>query len=104
MKNLSKRILICFLFPLIFSFTPGNDKPLKIALSKSSPNYINWIHKGDSTIILADLAGMKPEDAIMKLRDCDGLLLTGGGDIDPAIYQGSENKELFTDHSYDKIK
>ena len=97
MKKIKPGILILFILPLIFSFTPANEKPIKIALSKSSPNYVKWIHKRDSTIILIDLAGMKPEDAMLKLLDCDGLLLTVGGDIDPANYMGTENKDLCTD-------
>jgi putative glutamine amidotransferase len=94
MKKIKPGFLILFLIPvLLFSFTPGNENPVKIALSKSSPNYVDWIHRGDSGIVIIDLAGMKPADAIQRLHDCSGLILTGGGDIDPSMYQSEGNKE-----------
>ena len=97
MKKMKYGFFTLFLIPVLFSFTPGNQKPLKIALSKSSPNYVNWLHKGDSTLVIVDLGGLKPAEAVQKLRECDGLLLTGGGDIDPAIYPASGDKSLCTD-------
>jgi putative glutamine amidotransferase len=97
MKTITSGFLFLFLIPILFSFSPGNEKPLKIALSKSSPNYVNWLHKGDSTLVIVDLAAMKPEEAVLKLRECDGLLLTGGGDVDPAIYPATGDKSVCTD-------
>lgn len=90
-------ILVCFLIPFLFSFTPDKEKPLKIALTKASPNYINWIIKGDSSIIVVDLNNMNPADAIQKLHDCAALVLTGGGDVDPSLYKNAGNKEDFKD-------
>ncbi len=98
MKKIKAGFLILFLIPIIvFSFVPGNEKPVKIALSKSSPNYVNWINKGDSSIIVIDLNNMKPEEARRKLHECSGLILTGGGDIDPSLYKEEGNRGNCTD-------
>ncbi len=93
MKKPPYGILFYFLIPFFFSFTPVKEKPIKIALTKASPNYINWIKKGDSSIILIDLNNLKPLEAIQELHSCAGLVLTGGGDIDPALYNFVGNKE-----------
>jgi len=66
--------------------------PLKIALSKGSPensyaNYYNWIKSYDSTIICKEMYDMPIDSALMLFKQCSGLLLTGGTDINPALYQ-----------------
>jgi len=93
MKKTPYGIIFCFLIPFFFSFTPVKEKPMRVALTKASPNYINWISKGDSSIIIVDLNNLKPLDAIQQLHYCAGLILTGGGDIDPALYNFVGNKE-----------
>jgi len=87
-------IISCLLIPSVFSFAQLKESPIRIALTKASPNYINWISKGDSSVIVVDLNNLKPAEAIQKLHDCAGLILTGGGDIDPALYMtGEKDKE-----------
>ena len=93
MKKIPFVILFCFLIPFLLSFTPIREKPIKIALTKASPNYIDWISKGDTSIIVVDLNNLNPAEAIQKLHDCSGLVLTGGGDIDPSMYKYEGNKE-----------
>jgi putative glutamine amidotransferase len=93
MKKPPYGIFFCFLIPFLFSFTPVKENPIKVALTKASPNYINWIKKGDSSIIMVDLNNLKPMEAIQKLHDCAGLVLTGGGDIDPSLYQNADNEK-----------
>lgn len=93
MKKLPYGILFCFLIPFFFSFTPVKEKPMKVALTKASSNYINWIKKGDSSIIVVDLNNLKPMEAIQELHGCAGLVLTGGGDIDPSLYQNADNEK-----------
>jgi putative glutamine amidotransferase len=97
MKKILPGIFLCLLFPVLLSFSPGNDKHVTIALSKASPNYISWIHKCDSTLTIIDLSGLKPELALKKLKGCAGLILTGGGDVDPSLYGNAEAKEICTD-------
>ncbi len=60
--------------------------PLKIALSLASPNYVNWIHQADSTIVTIDMKSMPVNQAVNLLNNCNGLILTGGEDVFPAYY------------------
>ena len=59
---------------------------LRIALSQASPNYTRWLHRADSTIVCLDLFLLSPDSAVKILATCRGLVLTGGGDFDPAYY------------------
>jgi len=102
MKKFEYRIFLCILIPFLFSCTPGKEKHVKVALTKASPNYINWIKKKDSSIIVIDLNNLKPDEAIQKLHDCAGLVLTGGGDIDPALYKNDDKNEVCKDINRDR--
>jgi putative glutamine amidotransferase len=67
------------------------SKELLIALSKGSPdtsyaNYYNWIRSLDSTAVCIDMYAMEEDEALRRFRECSGLILTGGTDIDPAYY------------------
>jgi putative glutamine amidotransferase len=64
---------------------------VKIALSKGSPvdsyaNYYNWIKSLDSNAICLDMYDMPLDSALEKFQECSGLILTGGTDINPALY------------------
>lgn len=61
-------------------------KIIRIALSKASDNYINWLRDADSSIMIIDLKGLNPDSAVKLLATCDGLVLTGGEDVYPGIY------------------
>jgi putative glutamine amidotransferase len=97
MKKPPYRIIFCFLISFLFSFAPVKEKPLKVALTKASPNYINWIKKGDTSVIVVDLNNLKPMEAIQELHNCAGLVLTGGGDIDPSMYQNADKEKVCND-------
>jgi putative glutamine amidotransferase len=97
MMKIPLGFLLAVSIPLLFSFSPGNEKPLKIALSKGAPNYSDWLHRGDSSIVIVDLGGLTPPEAIKKLQECAGLVLTGGGDINPSEYNNASEKEFCTD-------
>jgi putative glutamine amidotransferase len=65
--------------------------PLRIALSKGYPensyeNYYKWIQNLDSTAECLDLYNMPIDSALELFRTCSGLVLTGGGDVSPALY------------------
>jgi putative glutamine amidotransferase len=62
------------------------EEPLRIALSSSSENYENWIKRSDSLAVPVDFKGLTVDSAEMLLETCDGLLLTGGEDVNPARY------------------
>jgi len=64
--------------------------PPRIAISKASDNYINWLKRADSTVQYMNLYTLPFDSALSVLEQCDGLLLTGGEDLFPGIY-GSED-------------
>ena len=70
--------------------TPSVEKPLRIALSSASENYVNWIHRGDSMAEIVDLRGMPVDSANRLLATCDAIVFTGGEDVVP-VYYGKEN-------------
>jgi putative glutamine amidotransferase len=81
---------------LILSYLSGcqakeREVPLRIALSKGIPdtsyaNYYSWIKTYDSTAVCIDMYGMPLDSALILFKDCSGLILTGGTDIEPALY------------------
>ena len=58
-----------------------------IILSKASENYVKWM-ENDNTIIL-DAYTIKNTDSILALAD--GIILTGGEDINPLQYNDTVN-------------
>ncbi|MEI6457136.1 MAG: gamma-glutamyl-gamma-aminobutyrate hydrolase family protein [bacterium] len=83
--RLWKRVILAV---LIFTFFSGciQKKPLKIAISKATPNYIHWIRQADSVVQLVDLYQVSSDSALKILDECSALLLTGGEDIYPGNY------------------
>jgi putative glutamine amidotransferase len=64
----------------------AGKKPVLVAVSKSAPNYVRWLKKVDSTILLVNMFDLETDSALVKLEECSGLLLTGGEDIHPDRY------------------
>lgn len=54
-----------------------NQKP-------SFEQYVRWLSMGDGTLELLKLSYQS--DNLTELDRCDGLVMTGGGDVDPALY------------------
>lgn len=71
---------------LINSCNSMKNKPLRIALSSATDNYIGYIHRADSNAQLIDLKGLDTDSALMMLASCDGILFTGGEDVVPSYY------------------
>jgi putative glutamine amidotransferase len=78
---------IAFFLLVSFSlFAQKEPQPLRIALSKAAPNYINWIHSTDSLAKTVNLYKLTVKQALDTLRTCSGLLITGGEDVYPGLY------------------
>ena len=77
------------LFILIITILSSCQKrELKtVILSKASENYVKWM-ENDNTIIL-DAYTIKNTDSILALAD--GIILTGGEDINPLQYNDTAN-------------
>ena len=89
LQALSKlAILLLIASSAIFSGckTTSVDKPLRIALSSGSENYINWVHRGDSLAEIIDMKGIQMDSALKLLAGCDGIIFTGGEDVVPSYY------------------
>ena len=98
MKKSKVKLFKHFFFGLLlitfFACQPVNTKqvsPVKIAISKAVPqksykNYLRWVHYADSMAICLDLYHLGIDSALKVLENCDGLLLTGGEDIEPDRY------------------
>lgn len=72
---------------------------MNIALSKGSGSekyqmYGRWLHAVDPSITIVDLVGLRPEDGVARLKECSGLILTGGEDVDPDRYQQPEKRAV----------
>ena len=84
-----KNILVYLILLLsIISCNKNNKKT--IILSKASENYVNWIDRRD--IIIIDAYNISNTDSILNLAD--GIILTGGEDISPLMYNDTNNIKL----------
>jgi len=91
---MKKLLIILVSFLLLFSCQQQQQKT--IILSKSSSNYIKWI-EGKNVIIL-DAYTIKNTDSILKLAD--GIILTGGEDINPLEYNNTTKLKVCGDINY----
>lgn len=74
---------------------------MKIALSKGSgspkyQHYADWLLRHDPTAEIIDLArdgDYSIERAVAELRQCAGIVFTGGSDLDPALYGRGQDVE-----------
>lgn len=76
-------ILVCS-FTL---FACQKEHQKTIILSKASSNYVKWIE--DENVIILDAYTIKNTDSILSLAD--GIILTGGEDINPLEYNDTTN-------------
>ena len=92
-----KKLLLLLL--CIFTFIACQKEQKKtIILSKASTNYINWIE--DDNIIILDAYTIKNTDSILVLAD--GIILTGGEDINPLQYNDTINLAVCGDINYQR--
>ena len=84
-SKMTKKLL--FIISLFFLFSCQKQEPKTIILSKASKNYVKWM-KNKNTIIL-DAYTIKNTDSILQLAD--GIILTGGEDINPLQYNDTTN-------------
>jgi len=86
-----KKLLVLLLWVPLFGV--GQQT---IILSKASSNYIKWIE--DENVIILDAYTIKNTDSILKLAD--GIILTGGEDINPLEYNNTTNLKVCGDINY----
>ena len=93
---MKKNSLIILVFVILCSCQKQQQKT--IVLSKASSNYVEWME--DENIILLDAYTIKNTDSILELAD--GIILTGGEDIDPLQYNDTINLSLCEDINYQR--
>jgi len=75
------------------------NQPIRIAISKAKGSvgylkYGKWLKKLDSNIVYFDLYHTSFDSALIILNSCDGLLLSGGPDVNPDRYHQIEDTVL----------
>lgn len=78
-------------YHVFFRNTSSRQKPLKIALSKASSSdnyakYISWLKLYAPDAQYIDLSAVTYDGALAIIESCDGLVITGGPDVHPALY------------------
>ena len=81
-----KKLLLLLVCSFTF-FACQKEHKKTIILSKASSNYIKWIE--DEDVIILDAYTIKNTDSILSLAD--GVILTGGEDINPLEYNDTSN-------------
>jgi putative glutamine amidotransferase len=90
MRQLLRNIILSTI--ILAGTTIYSDGQVRIAVSKTSDNYETWLHGADPYAVIVNMYGMTIDSALFVLSTCQGLLLTGGGDVNPAYY--SKSNEL----------
>ena len=71
---------------------------MKIAVTKSVgksiDNYVAWLRAVREDVNVLELAGLSPDEARTALREADGLLLSGGADVDPIRYEREDLRSV----------
>lgn len=78
--------IILFLFSLVLLSCQNQEKKT-IILSKASKKYVEWMK--NENIIILDAYTIRNTDSILQLTD--GIILTGGEDINPLQYNDTSN-------------
>jgi putative glutamine amidotransferase len=110
MNGKSISILVAMLFfsgiAFLIGCKPNTDaKPMRIALSSGSDNYMNWIRRSDSLAEIIDMRGMQVDSALKLLETCDAILFTGGEDVVPDYYgKGYDSARCETNPGRDSLE
>jgi gamma-glutamyl-gamma-aminobutyrate hydrolase PuuD len=59
---------------------------VRVAVSKTSDSYEAWLKGADPYVVILNIYGMPVDSAVFVLATCQGLLLTGGEDVNPFYY------------------
>jgi putative glutamine amidotransferase len=111
-RNLSLSVFTLLILLLFGScLQEKKHTPLKIAISKAGPGdhykaYSEWLKIHDTTLLTYNLYELTKDSAVRLLKECDGLLLTGGPDINPQIYGRNYDTSIvdISDHKRDSLE
>lgn len=90
--------VIAIALQLLVLLYAQTSMPLRIAVSKGSGtvviNYIKWLRAAQADVEIVELAGLSAEQAASSLQNIDGLVLSGGADIDPTRYDRDDYRPI----------
>ncbi len=87
---MKKKCLPILVILLIQTLLNSCDESKTIILSKASQNYIDWI--SDENTVIIDAYSISNIDSILDIAD--GIIITGGEDINPLLYGDTVNLKL----------
>jgi putative glutamine amidotransferase len=64
---------------------------ISIGVSRLSENYANWLNKLHNGLEIIDFYSLDVHDIASRFESVSGLLLSGGGDIDPRLYDREQD-------------
>ena len=79
-------IISAFLLGTLWSCSKNHTETIKIAISKTNTNYSSWIDRNGNDVVWINLYSLSIDSALTILKNCDGLLITGGEDVYPGYY------------------
>lgn len=82
-----KKFPALFIIALMLGTMSCKKTHTMIAVTKLTENYKNWLLKVDSTLDIVNLYELSFDSAVHVMEQADGLLVSGGGDIHPALYR-----------------
>lgn len=89
MRNLVSHLILSII--ILTASTIYLNGQVRIAVSKTSGNYERWLQGADPYVVIVNMYGMTIDSALSILSTCQGLLLTGGEDVNP-VYYGKLNE------------
>ena len=90
--------LLVILVSFLFLFSCQQKQQKTIILSKASSNYVKWMEDDNTTIL--DAYTITNTDSILALAD--GIILTGGEDINPLQYNDTVNLAVCGEINYQR--
>ena len=101
-SKIKKTGIYTLFFLTTISLLQSCNKPTTIILSKASENYVNWI--ADNNTVILDAYRISNTDSILALAD--GIIITGGEDINPLLYNDTTNLKVCgkIDHRRDTLE
>jgi gamma-glutamyl-gamma-aminobutyrate hydrolase PuuD len=86
-----RRLIPYLIISLLILISISVNGQIRIAVSKTSGTYEAWLKKIEPEAVIVNMYGRSVDSALTLLSTCDGLLLTGGEDVNPARY-GKEHE------------
>jgi len=88
-----KSVIFSFIIILLFSGScqKQNQEPIILVSKESGNTFMNWLARADNTVQRINMYNLPADSIAFYLSLSDGIIISGGPDINPGIYgKGSE--------------